>query len=345
MAKDTAPKASPKATLHEQDKDDQGEMFLTGRLQEIPRHPSREFERTTLAAGIVLWRGDLAAGGAEGVEVACIHRPHYDDWSLAKGKVDPGESLVATAVREIKEETGYDVRLGKLLGKTIYPVKDSMKVVYYWTGQVTGGEFTPNEEVDELRWLPLAEAMELITYECDRQVLEKAGKRFGLPADARILYVRHARAHDRQKWSGDDNLRPLDKKGRRQAEMLVPMLAPFAPERIYSAEPDRCLTTVAPLSDELGLEVTVDKRFGDEGWLENQVAAQQAITEVIERGGTSVVCGQGTVMPHIIAWLAANGRLPIDGDIPVKKGGVWVLSFHKGELTGADYMPSALPVR
>ena len=139
--------------LHEQDKDTHGEMFLTGRLQEIPNHPHDEFERTTLAAGAVLWRGDLNA--PESVEVACIHRPHYDDWSLAKGKVDPDESLIQTAVREIKEETGYDVRLGKLLGKTVYPVKKTTKVVYYWTGEVTGGEFTPNNEVDEIRWLPI----------------------------------------------------------------------------------------------------------------------------------------------------------------------------------------------
>ena len=95
--------------LHEQDKDESGEMFLTGRYQEVPVKPQKEFPRTTLAAGAVLWRGTLAE--PDTVRVACIHRPHYDDWSLAKGKVDPGESLIATAVREIKEETGYDLSL------------------------------------------------------------------------------------------------------------------------------------------------------------------------------------------------------------------------------------------
>ncbi|QYH19829.1 NUDIX hydrolase [Corynebacterium aquatimens] len=318
-------------------------MFLTGRYQEVPVKPQKEFPRTTLAAGAVLWRGTLAE--PDTVRVACIHRPHYDDWSLAKGKVDPGESLIATAVREIKEETGYDIRLGKLIGKTVYPVKNTTKVVYYWTGEVVGGEFEPNDEVDEIRWLPIDEAKELMSYDLDREVLAKAQKRFTTPADARILYVRHARAHDREKWSGDDNLRPLDKKGRRQSEMLVPMLAPFAPTRIFSAEPDRCQATVAPLADELGIEVTVDPRFGDAAWLEHMVEAQRAFMDVVELGGTSVICAQGDVIPAMVAWLSSQGTLPLDGEINAKKGSTWVLSFAGGQLTGADYIPTALPVQ
>lgn len=341
-SKSGAAGASAQGELHEQDKDTRGEMFLTGRLQQIPRRPHDEFKRTTLAAGAVLWRGDL--DNPDSVEVACIHRPHYDDWSLAKGKVDPDESLVQTAVREIKEETGYDVRLGKLIGKTVYPVKKTTKVVYYWTGEVLGGEFEPNDEVDEIRWLPIDDAAELMTYDLDRQVLKKAKKRFRTPPEARVLYVRHAKAHDREKWSGNDDLRPLDKKGRRQSEMLVPLLSAFRPTAIYSAEPERCQTTVAPLADELGLEVTVDARFGDKAWVGDMVGAQQAFMDVVEKGGISVICGQGEVIPGMLAWLSAKGTLPIDEDINCKKGSTWVLTFRDGQLTGADYIPSALPV-
>lgn len=329
--------------MHEQDKDRAGEMFITGRHQEIPVKPDKEFTRTTLAAGAVLWRGDLA--DQESLEVACIHRPHYDDWSLAKGKLDPGESLVATAVREVQEETGYEIRLGKLIGKTVYPVKGSTKVVYYWTGEVIGGEFTPNDEVDEIRWLPIDEAKALMSYDLDREVLAKAEKRFRNPADARLLLVRHARAHDREKWSGDDNLRPLDKKGRRQSEMLVPLLAPFHPERIYSAQPQRCQATVAPLADELNLQVEVEALLDDAAWLSSMVQSQKTISEIISRGGVSVVCAQGEAIPQIVAWLASRGTLPIDADISAKKGSTWVLSFRDGQLTGADYIPTALPVQ
>ena len=82
---------------------------------------------------------------------------------------------------------------------------DSTKVVYYWIAQVLGGEFEPNDEVDEIRWLTFDDAKEIMSYDLDRQVLTKAEKRFRLPATSRILYVRHAKAHDREKWSGDDN--------------------------------------------------------------------------------------------------------------------------------------------
>ena len=327
---------------HEVDKDQVPEMLVNGRHQVIPADPAKHFPRAMLAAGAVLWRGDLT--DLDTVEVAVIHRPSYDDWSLAKGKVDPGESLPTTAAREILEETGYEIRLGKLLGKVTYPVLDRTKVVYYWTGEVLGGEFTPNDEVDELRWLPIAQAREMLSYEVDRQVLDKAEKRFRLPATSRVLYIRHGRAHQRRNWSGDDNLRPLDKKGRRQAEMLVPMLLPYKPVAVYSAEPERCQSTAAPLADELGLEIVVDRLFGDEAWEHDQVACRRRFQELIDAGGTSVVVSQRHAVPEMVAWLSANGRLPLD-EIEAKKASVWVLSFNNGELTGADYLTSPLPAK
>lgn len=327
---------------HEIDKDTDNDLAVTGRFQQIVAEPAKEFKRSTLAAGAVLWRGDLS--NIDSIEVAVIHRPHYDDWSLAKGKLDPGESLPVTAHREIQEETGYEVRLGKLLGKVTYPVLDRTKVVYYWTGEVIGGEFVPNDEVDEIRWVSIAEASELLSYEVDRNVLAKAEKRFRLPATTRILYVRHAKAHDRRAWSGDDNLRPLDKKGRRQAEMLAAMLLPFHPTAVYSAVPDRCQATATPIADELGVEMQVEHLLGDDAWLSEMANAQRRFEEIVAQGGVAVVVAQGTVIPDMIAALSAKGRLPLE-EIPCKKGSVWVLSFNNGELTGADYLASALPAK
>ncbi len=331
---------SPK--LHETDKDQDSALLVTGRHQVVPADPAKEYGRSMLAAGAVLWRGDVS--DLDSIEVAVIHRPHYDDWSLAKGKVDPGETLPTTAAREILEETGYEVQLGKLLGKVTYPVLERTKVVYYWTGEVLSGEFRPNDEVDEIRWLPIEEAKELLSYEVDTQVLMKAEKRFRLPATSRIIYVRHGRAHQRRNWDGDDNLRPLDKKGRRQAEMLVPMLLPYRPTAVYSALPDRCQATAAPLADELNLDIEVEPLLGDDAWLETMTTAQARFREIIDAGGVSVVVSQGTIIPDMIAWLSAQGRLPLD-EIEAKKGSVWVLSFHHGELTGADYLASPLPVK
>src|SRR5436309_1142685 len=96
-----------------------------------------------LAGGCVAWRP-----GTDGPEVAVVHRPRYDDWSLPKGKLDPGETLTACAVREVAEETGLTVRLGARLGRVHYVGPTGPKTVHYWAAQVCGGAFSPNREVD-----------------------------------------------------------------------------------------------------------------------------------------------------------------------------------------------------
>ncbi|WKS68557.1 NUDIX hydrolase [Corynebacterium accolens] len=326
--------------MHETDKDKKSEKFISGRHQEIPVDPAKEFPRTTLAAGAVVWRGDPA-----NPEIALIHRPHYDDWSLPKGKVDPGESLPTTAAREIEEETGFHVRLGKLIGKVTYPVQGRTKVVYYWAAFYLSGTYTPNDETDELRWVPIDQAQQLLSYDVDNDVVSKAQKRLQLAPTTRLLYVRHAHAHDRKKWEGDDNLRPLDKKGRHQAEMLVPMLAAYHPTAIYSARPHRCQQTAAPLADELGKDIAINKDFGDEAWEKNPAAGKKAFRRVVEDGGVPVIISQGQTIPGIIEDLAPRFLKKPQEELKFKKASVWVLSFNNGELTGADYLPSPLPVR
>jgi 8-oxo-dGTP diphosphatase len=121
-----------------------------------------------------------AAGGVvmRDGRVAVVHRPKYDDWSLPKGKLDPGESSEEAALREVEEETGLRCELGPELPSIHYTdSKDRPKVVRYWQMTPVEGEFSPTEEVDELRWLEPDEAASLLTYERDREPLEAVSER------------------------------------------------------------------------------------------------------------------------------------------------------------------------
>jgi 8-oxo-dGTP diphosphatase len=119
-----------------------------------------------------------AAGGVVARDglVALVHRPRYDDWTLPKGKLDPGESFEEAALREIDEETGLRARLVRELPAVNYEVRGRPKVVRYWLMEVESDPgFVANDEVDELRWLGPAEASALLTYDRDRDVLAAAG--------------------------------------------------------------------------------------------------------------------------------------------------------------------------
>jgi len=131
-------------------------------------------QREVYAAGGVVWRR-----AADGIEVVLVHRPRYDDWSLPKGKLDPGEGFEEAALREVEEETGIRCRLGDELPEVRYrDKKDRPKLVRYWDMEPVGGrDFEPNEEVDELRWAGLDDAHALLSYDFDRELLADAARR------------------------------------------------------------------------------------------------------------------------------------------------------------------------
>jgi 8-oxo-dGTP pyrophosphatase MutT (NUDIX family) len=134
----------------------------------------RRDERPVLAAGAVLRRGDGL--------IAVVHRPRYNDWTLPKGKLEAGEDDERAALREVLEETGHRAAIAGELGETHYRVTrrgvDRPKRVRYYVMDVLGGGFAPHAEVDDLRWLTVQEARRLLTYERDREVLDRFFSQF-----------------------------------------------------------------------------------------------------------------------------------------------------------------------
>ncbi len=304
---------------------------------DCPRYPDPRVTANIRAAGAVVWR--RRRDGA--VEVAVVHRPKYDDWSLPKGKLDPGETAMIAAVREVAEETGLSTRLGRYLGKVTYPVTGHRKLkrVDYWSARIEDGEFAVNSEVDRLRWLGMDRVMDALSYPMDRTIVRNFLR---FPADtATLLLVRHAKAGHRDRFAGPDAERPLDKHGVAQVQDLTPNLAAFGPREVYSAPPVRCVQTVRPLADQLGVEIGLEPTMSETAYAAAPDAALRRIRELASPDTVRVICSQGKVIPPLLAaWAEIDGvTLPPARN---RKGSAWVLSVADGRLVAADHLDKAL---
>ncbi|MDN5858610.1 MAG: NUDIX hydrolase [Pseudonocardia sp.] len=286
-----------------------------------------------LAGGCVVWRH-----GTAGPEVAVVHRPRYDDWSLPKGKLKPDEALTACAVRETAEETGLAVRLGASLGRVHYLGPTGPKEVHYWAAQVRDGGFTPNAEVDELSFLGVPRAARLLSYAHDAGVL----RRFATigPPESTILLVRHAKAGNRAEWNGADDLRPLSSTGHDQANRIAAMLRLFGPDRIASAPPIRCRDTVAPFAAESGMPIDTVRLLGEDGYWDDPAAGLHRLLAFASEPGVTAICSQGGVIPDVVTTLVGDSALDLGvdpDDVRSRKASTWVLTFASGVLRSADY--------
>jgi 8-oxo-dGTP diphosphatase len=286
--------------------------------------------RLVRAAGGVVWRP--ADGGLDGdLEVALVHRPRYDDWSLPKGKLAKGEHPLLGAVREVFEETGVRAVPQLRLPSTRYLTGDPgvEKAVDYWSMRCAEDRgLTANDEVDEVGWFPLPEAARQLTYGHDRGVL--AAFADYPPVTGLVILIRHASAGERSTWSGPDAARPLDETGLADAEALAGLLAVFRPNRVISASPLRCTQTVAPLAAVLDLPVEVDERFDERA---DAAEAAKVLRAIADDGATAVVCSQGKLIPSVLASLtgSTDGRR-----YATAKGDGWALPFGRPGLLAAD---------
>ena len=279
------------------------------------------------AAGGIVLRGE-----GPDRSVALVHRPRYDDWSFPKGKLDDGEDEAAAALREVEEETGLRCRLGPSVGAVTYrDRRGRAKVVRYFRMDADGGRFTPNHEVDDLRWVPIEDAVRLLSYAHDRSLLRQVLA--GLPASA-LYVVRHAKAGIRAAWSGPDEERPLTRRGRKQARRLVERFQGLEIRRILSSPFLRCVQTVEPLGEARGLAVEAIPELREGASVEELLGALAWLDE-----GPTVVCGHGTEIRSMIDRLEAGGAT-IEGARGIAKGSVWVLDREGERIVAAHYLPA-----
>jgi len=286
------------------------------------------------AAGGVLWR---RVDGQ--VQVAVVHRPRYDDWSLPKGKLERHELGVLGAAREVREETGFDAVVGRTLGESRYRVldgsRDVPKTVRWWAMRATSGEFAPGPEVDTMLWLDVPAALARVSAGRDSGPLTAFE---GCPPEtATVLLVRHGRAGRKQDWDGPDELRPLDERGRAQSRAVAEVLPAYGPGRVLSAPALRCRQTVQLLADRLGTELGIDTDLAEQS-REALPGRLRALASLSADGAVTVACSQGGAIPHALDTLTAGTPLA-NSAMTARKGSLWALSFSGERLVDADYTP------
>jgi 8-oxo-(d)GTP phosphatase len=266
---------------------------------------------TIYAAGAILWREEKGQ-----LLVAMIHRSRHNDWSWPKGKVDPGETLPQTAVREIKEETGLSIKLGPFLKTMYYQVPSGAnKEVHYWSARVTESAlakstFLPSEEVAKVDWKTPVEARALLTYSIDHEVLDKFLEIYekGNHRTKAVIILRHAKATPRSDWKGgkniEDGYRPLLPEGFAQAKKLTPLLAAFGAKRIITSPWARCRSTVEPYAASRKLKVIERSQLSELGNKKGPKRTAKVVKDILDQNSPTILCSHRPALPTILETLA-----------------------------------------
>ena len=266
------------------------------------------------AAGAVCWRevdGKLM--------ILVVHRTVHGDVTIPKGKVDPGESLPQTAVREIEEETGLSVALGVPVGVSRYPLSGGRtKIVHYWSAEATDdairrSTFVPNGEIAALEWVSIKRARSYLSYATDVEILENfaALVESGVTRTFAIIALRHAKALPHEAWDGTDATRPLSERGVRQAASIVDTLAAFHPKRIVTSDATRCVTTVTPLSVASGIELKRTASISQDAYDAGEADIRAVVGKRVRSRKTAVLCSHGPVLPTLMREIALATGTPV----------------------------------
>jgi 8-oxo-dGTP diphosphatase len=282
---------------------------------------------TIWAAGAVAWR--LREDGAP--EILLVHRKRYDDWSLPKGKAEPGEKLPATAVREVCEEGGAAITLGRRLISVRYRVKGRPKRVSFWAARVTGVDerAVPNEEVDEAAWLSLDGARGRVSYQQDLAVLDDFAT---APADTvPLILLRHAKALARADWKGDDARRSLAASGQADARVLAGLLTCFAPQaQVFTSPTVRCEDTVRPYAEVTSVRLRTATELAISRTPRTDSSA--FLRTVLASGKPAICCAHRENLPTLVteatAVLGAPAPPGIEDTLPTS--GFYVLQYVPG---------------
>lgn len=288
--------------------------------------------------GALPWR--IGRKGA--LEVLLIHRPAHDDWSIPKGKAEPGESGRECAAREVLEETGFECRLGAELPSIRYEdSKNRIKTIRYWAAAMESGSFTANDEVDAVRWLSLPAALRTLTEPRDRPAIISLGTQLQMQLGVRpvpelekmLLLVRGAQVTKRNEEGSSDDGRMLAENGEYAARTLAALGSMFKIDRVLSAPSARCVETVAELARQESLEVERSDHLTG-----GSIAA--TLDLVAEARGTgTVLCTHEGVMAGVVEHLIRNDRTVLSKRFRVRKGSAWVVTGDDSRYHSAYYLP------
>ena len=265
------------------------------------------------AAGGILWRivdNTLL--------VLLIHRTKYRDVTIPKGKVDPGEMLAETAVRELHEETGIRARLGPPVGVSRYRLPSKkLKIVHYWAAEATeaairASTFVPNKEIAAIEWVTVKKARSALSYPIDIEIIDEFTRLVDEQAleTFPLIVLRHAKALPREEWDGSDTDRPLTPRGKRQAKAIVGPLLAFGAQRIITSDARRCVKTVDPLAASIGKRIERTALLSQDAWEAGTSDARTVVGARVRARKPAILCSHGPMLADILSEIAlATGTM------------------------------------